>query len=837
MKRRLPLGIALIFLLPVLWTARTHAQAPGLGDTDFGPAERAALNVSRIAVTDLRFQPDPTPNDFLIAAELLRLASELDPDEPEYLRRLIETSRMGGDDAGVIDATRRLVRLDPADTVAQLRLLTHSIARLQTVDERLDAYRALVEGPRSDLLDPSVRSRLALDASLLADESVRGEESDRLLKLAARLDTSNKEAAALLATRFAPFAESDLERVRLLVGVLMADPVDPNIHYALAGEFARAGAFRAAARFHGLGTELITRTGTELPDNVTTEQLALGWWNQGALALLETLELRLLRQREAAQRTLTQLESLGQNTENAIAPQDVRLEQNYERFRAFSALALGRRASVAASIDDLEATVDQTNQALIERVQSGEIPQQQEPAVRQVIGATYSRLITLRLLSGENIENARDRLNTVREQNLADQVSLTAMEGLLLLRTGQPGAAIDLLEPLAERSPAITLALGLAFEEIGVDDEAAREYATTARARPLDPVGIYAATRYERLTGERLAFGPETATLEKLAREELPSWLDKMVRDPSSFMRLTVTPLEETVAGLAPSRLRLSIRNTSPIPLGFGPDRPIGSRFLLSPLIEIDAATLRAETSPEVLDLSQRLRLAPREELVYEFEAFPGIEGVRVELRSGRRVRARWRVLQNFMFDDAGQYREGAVALTARTPTLVRAPVPLARRGIDAINRELAVANDLELAQALGAMRAAFSEAEGTRPSGEAAAMTFDILLRRWPALSKDMRLLATICVPASARVVESETFEETVLAESEPETRMLLLATRATSVDHPGFVIAESSPDERLRRFAGLLRERLTNTQAGYAAFNTGTLAPRGNRRAGGGG
>ncbi len=72
--------------------------------------------------------------------------------------------------------------------------------------------------------------------------------------------------------------------------------------------------------------------------------------------------------------------------------------------------------------------------------------------------------------------------------------------------------------------------------------------------------------------------------------------------------------------------------------------------------------------------------------------------------------------------------------------------------------------------------------------------------------------------------------FDEAALAEEDPGTLALALATRAVDADHPAFARAEASSDPSARELASSLRERLRSEGATYARCGPGgrDLAPR---------
>lgn len=798
---------------------------PGVAQQE--PSDAAAKEIARIALIDLRAQERPTGDDLLIAADLLALASEFRPGDAQLIRRRIEALQNAGDDAGVIAATRELVRADPSDTVAQLRLLSWTVGLRQTVDERLDAYAKLVGERASGVIDASVRSRLAFDAALLARESGRDELFERMLDLALELDPSHKEAAALAVAVRLPGASSGVERLRLLSGLLMADPIDPNTHFSIADELTNAGAFGQALRFHTLGARLLEIAGESLTTTMVEQRVALRWYVEGPETILEEVESQLLSAREQARKQIERLERLGEPTDEILTPDEIRLDPTRDQFRVLSALAEGRKASAINALGDLQRTISQEFESLEERM--GEFSDDPEEARRQfdlTVSQTSAQLVSLTLLVGEQTSAMRTQVAVLRDAGNLPESVITVLEGLLLLRAGQPGAAIDRFERYEDRSTLAKLAQGIAYEQLGLEEQAAGHYLDAARSDPLRPFGAYSAALYERLAGSAPTLRDDTELIAQIAAKGLPVWLDAMIDDPTTFMTLRFELPEPTIGGLEPSRVRLIVRNTSPIPLALGPDRTISSRFLLSPLVEIDAVRIRGTLDPEVIDLSHRLRLRPREDLVVELDPSPATLGFIMDVRCSRRVRARWRVLQGFKIGQDRSFVPGGLSLGGQTPSLVRTPVALARGDAETIGRSLAVSEGPQLCEALGVLRSVTTDPArgGAELTGEQLAILPQIVGQRFPLFERAERFVAVACVPPIARAPSSQPFEDAVWAEPDNELRMLMLITRVTDPDHPQLELAKQSEDPRLAAFANRLEARLERTDAGFAKVNRGS-------------
>jgi hypothetical protein len=250
-----------------------HAQSTrGATEAPRSEAEQAAeLAKVQQAATDLlvrtilkrsRDLPNPTVVDYRVTALGLRLARQMSPGDAELLRREIEAWTAADDAARVMEVTRELIRLDPRDTIAQLRLIDSQIGRLNTVEERRAAYERLL-GPAGERLRASIRSRLALDAALLAREDGDDEAFLRRLTDATLLDETNKNAAALYASMLLPIAQTRVERFELIANVLQADPLDPGAYENAAIELMSAGAYEASLRFLDRMRDLLGEAGRD----------------------------------------------------------------------------------------------------------------------------------------------------------------------------------------------------------------------------------------------------------------------------------------------------------------------------------------------------------------------------------------------------------------------------------------------------------------------------------------------------------------------------------------------------------------------------------------------
>ncbi|MFN9972264.1 MAG: hypothetical protein ACK58T_20480, partial [Phycisphaerae bacterium] len=216
--------------------------------------------------------------------------------DADLIRRQIESEWNAEDQDAAIEATQRLLKLDPRDTVAQLRLVSHRINAIQTTEGRIAAYeRFLSEAGKG--LDPSIRSRLALDCALLHRE--RGEEDNFVarLKLATALDGTNKEAALLAYTYFSESVSDPKGEAELTLNLLYADPLDSSIYLQLSEQLASGGAFSGASRMYKMGERVLVGAGSVLSGEQELKKFMLSWHVSGAKAVREEFDKSLAGER------------------------------------------------------------------------------------------------------------------------------------------------------------------------------------------------------------------------------------------------------------------------------------------------------------------------------------------------------------------------------------------------------------------------------------------------------------------------------------------------------------------------------------------------------------
>jgi tetratricopeptide (TPR) repeat protein len=687
--------------------ARPAASGAALPARD-ASALQAARAVARVAMIDLRLIESAAEADYQIADAALSLAMELAPNDTDLIRRRIEANWNAGRSDKALDMTRRLITLDPTDTVAQLRLISGMIGKRQTAPERLALYERYCASTK---IDSSIRSRLAMDAALLAREGGDAAKFRGWLKQATSLDSTNKEAAMLALSVFVEENPNDVPgRVELLSNLLMADPLDPHILMTLSRQLADHGVFEHANRLHSSARDLLRKTGGEITPTDEVEALVLEWQVDGPAKVFFRISSNLAAQRRSIREYNENVRSTGIGIGKDLGqPEDLRLNQDTEKVRLATALASGDKAGAVASLQDMSNSVSFKESIAVDDAKRP-LGATREAALAQAKGALID-LQFWRVIASEDLDKVEADLIKFADGAVeADLPGPDIVRALLTLRRGDAAGSLAVLDSMLaklEEGQPIRLttefARGLALETLGRTEEALVSFRMVQRGQPLRPIGAMARFRIEKIIGTRDLFSPDRAAVTRIA-EGIPTWVDTMVDEPKSFMSV-FGESPSTAAFGEDSPITINIRNISQIPLAVGSDKPINSRFMLAPTLTGRASRLAALVRPEIVETDRVLRLMPRQTLQIPVHPDLGYAGFVLDLTCDAQARVKWKLIQGFTPSQTGSFIAGPLSLTAESPPVTRNPLAESKIGIEQLVTNLGSLSGSELFPSLVASR------------------------------------------------------------------------------------------------------------------------------------
>lgn len=813
------------------------AQPAPLGSTTaLQPAEeediRNALTreLLRVALLDLRASDEPKPDDYVVSALLIQIAEQFAPDDSELVRRRVEAAFNAGDDEMLRAATRSLLQREPGDTVAQLRLVTSNIQQLQSADERLARYEQFLD-PRGAgaKLDASLRSRLALDAALLMREQGNEKGFADKLKLAAQLDSTNKEAALLALSFYTEKSDDRFGRLELLSNLLMSDPIDPKVQMQLAREFASVGAWKSARRFHMGAREIVIAGGQSGTFEAALEAGVLDWMVEGPKVTHDKAIKQLDDRREQAALAIKAAEREMRDSKDLPRPEDVRLLVDVEVIRIATGMCMGRVTAYEDGVRDMALTVASNAKKYRDPLKRPE--NLSDDSVEEAIRSQFFELQMWRAITGVDSDKIESEYNDATAGLDDDDPDLLSLRSLMLIRGGEAAVALELLRDAPDESLWVRFARAAALESLGKKNEAIVEYLAASSLEPFTTHGAFAYSRAVEIGKSDPSLAAEKTRASAATRAEklgdgIPSWIGDMIKNPRTFQRLEVSMAKRDADPLETVRVKISIRNLSRIPLGLGSSRTISSNLLLAPTVETAGRNLRPLVQAEVLDMERKLRLNPQESVDAWVNLDSGLTGWIVDTLSSGTVRVRWHAIQGFEIKQNGMKEPAAGSLDATTEVLVRSTLPASRVPADQLAKRIAIADEFRLVPLLAAARAIMVTGSNGPPGQPERNALAESLAAKYPLLPVRMRLLTIATMPPGSEIADLTPLDEVIRQERDPAVMGLALITRAVNPEETIIKDAESSSDPTLQRLARIHKHRLLAGAKTYSKSGSGIAA-----------
>jgi hypothetical protein len=831
-------------------TQRTHAQlqpaSPAIAQPDSQPPAYVVLPTSevfresvhapslarefrRLALLELRAVQIPSQDDYVCTEFLLDLAFACQDPTPEQLRQRIEAAFNAGDAAAVERETRRLLTLVPTDTVAQMRLISSRIATMQTAEDRLAAYDRVL-GKDGEKLDAGVRSRLALDASLLAKELGDREGFARRLRLAAQLDGTNKDAALLLYQFFAESSTDPVGSFELLVNLLYADPLDPAVHFMIRDALLAAHVFPAARRFQQGAERIIGATMIGMDESAMNrrniESFLISWRADGPSKLLSNLEAQLRETKESVAAAI----AAGGESDSKL--DDARLTYDLEEIRLAAAIASVNPAIVDASLAELSSMVESTARNLADPALRSVSP---EVAAELTRGAIRS-LVVWRAVANRNLGAMEAELKALEERCPNGESELPLAQAWVRFRTGDIAAAESLL---SQASPSIWGALlaGEIANAKGDQATAVKLLVDLSDYKPLDPVGALAFERAAQIDSSVRAQTPQARDISALAAA-VPAWIDTMVTEPRLHQQLSAVA-EYSKPGFPampfePVYVNVTLTNLSRMPLGLGANRALNSRLAFIPALETRGGIINTAEA-EIFEFAGATRLLPQQSVTVRCEPDLGVTGWLASAWCTHPTRIRWRVIQGFEPERGNNLTTGPGCLETSLTTIPRQSVnetvlrerTLVESITDAGKGEGSWQALLYSARALMMQLAAQIE-PGVEPPPLPEVIARAVATR-YPTLSPAARAMTLCVMPPAAQIPDLRVLDEVARTDTDPRLRALYLLTRAADPNDAVFQLCLNSEDPQIKRIAAIQQKRLSEGRVVYSVSGV-TASPKGN-------
>ncbi len=807
-------------------------------------ARRLTQHIGRFARPGPEADPD---SGFRVATAILRRAAALAPDDVEVYRRLAAAAPLAGSEPQVAaQADRNLLRLEPDHAGAQWRIIQRAIEERQSVAERLDLCRRLLESGAGGRLAREVRSRIAFRAASLALEQDRTSLATSWLEEALGQDPTNLDAAALLALEIDRYTERRDVLVRALVSLVKADPLNEAALADLTAAVQHSGCYSGAANLIEAMSALSARSGKTISDDLFAEYAMLRAAENGPRAGLDLIAQR-QRAFDQAERERLQREWLREQqeahrralAESRAAPPleemptfgEVRIDLslNAQVTRAVLALAAGDAEEAAAAVAELERRWEQTI-ADLAAVPRSDLPAAALAALDAQRRGVLTDRAWIRLWLGSNIEAASDDLASLEAEASLPGSDIERLAGWLALRRAAPQAALARLEPLAGDDPLAALGAALALESLDRRAEAVRLLGEIYLSQPGTLLGVWSRWRCEKLTGRALPPPLEARSIEReLGR--LPQTLSDLILRPQRHFSLTIAPREASVEPLDAMLLDVTIRNDSPWPAAIGPGRIVPSRLAVFPEFHLAGRRLRTGTPPLTVELSRRMMILPSESMTTTIALDHTMLGLLIPGLALRPLSVQFQAMLDYEVLSDGSIQPRPWSLIRQSQPMQvqpwRSSLAPSGRAAEArfasgdVHEAMLAISEVgailhgRLTRTLDLQRdaALIAEAEGE----------LAVLIERWPSLDPTVAAWAVLTLPfqkdgIAQRIDVLDRFEAVARRSTDPLVQTAWITARSNQPDDVVIESALRSADPDLRALAADARSYLQQSPAAEA-------------------
>lgn len=797
----------------------------------------------RDTLLDLGLRDAPTPADYELAANLLSLAYEIDPSNAEIARSIVEAAWLGGDGEMMLAATRQVIRDDPGDTVAQLRLVSSIINEQQTVEGRLALYERFL-GDRGKSLDPSVRSRLALDAALLERETGNVRGFIERLHLATTLDVSNKAAASLAAQFYSNTGSDPVSQLDYQFKLLLADPLDANVHMSIVRLLAKEGDYESAKRFLDNAITLFELESNRTPKAIEQVRIALDWQIYGAQHILDDLDPVLADRRAEAQSRIDSYIEAELPTDDLIKPEDFRYDIGIDRMRLLAAYNLGNGEEVADILHDIDQTTNDQVVALSEVYRQRGA--NQSAVISQMVSLVLDFQI-MRAIVGLEPEKIREDVKEMVDAAPSLGPYFKIIEPLALFAEGKYEESLEYADEFPG-STLIDLIRAMSYEHLGEPELAVPLYAKIKRENAVDAYGAFARSKLVALSKEDQVVTSAGRQMIQIVKT-IPTWIDQMIIRPSSFMYLDMVAPGPVVEAMETPMVKIRLKNLAPIPLALGASQPLNSQMLVLPVIDDRAKGIQGQVRPKVVAMDHRLRLRPLEELIIEVPADSPQTQWLLSLQSSYSITQRWRLLQGFrprasdellskvdVPSDASVYGiiNSPLGLTTESSVIQRLNLEEMNATVDELIELLSSDDEMARHRAIRACAGRL-----TLPTDEGKIVGDDLerligsLVDLYTRAGSRERARMILLLPQRHQLSEMITFDDHVVSSIlsdalidsrvDPVVLAAALLTRAEAEDSPIFEVLDQTDDPRLHTIAKIIQARLATFQPTYSMVGVG--------------
>jgi tetratricopeptide (TPR) repeat protein len=551
-------------------TAAAPDRAPEVNPADAQLAEMFA-DLARRTVLQQRGGAN-LPSVLQETEALYQAARRLNPTEPRWARYLGDVAVEAGDADTAVDAYKALLALDPSHRGAQVRLIDVYVSRMETADAKVAYLRDLLG---KNALPDDVRSVAAVRlANLLLERSQR-DQAIPMLEQGLRLNPLNIEGLSL---RYRLLQEkgTQLEKTGALLALLRANPLQPDIMWALARSVAQAGLVKDSVRWFDATLAVTQRTGRPLSAGLLSDYASALYVSGDAATAQGLLDRALAGDPNALDLWLVRLaiqkETGNKDFKDSVAKAGVAAFNQLAVVRQQAGIA-GATTRPVESADPLTLPDLAADMHAIDGDPTGQLRQ----AYADVIGDWA----WLEVYFAERPDDAQKMIAALRTLLPEGNVVLNRLEGWSYLVKGSADEAKVKLSAAADRDPLSAMGMFRLLSK----DPATKDRATSEARRLVsqNPAGLLGAILWGGLKGEGVQFvpGPHAEPIADALRA-FPKEILSLIDHPEMFYAIRPEPVKVSHGFAEPMNIRVTLQNLTDYDLTIGPDGMIKPDFIVN---------------------------------------------------------------------------------------------------------------------------------------------------------------------------------------------------------------------------------------------------------------
>ncbi|HEY8668823.1 MAG TPA: hypothetical protein VIL86_19405, partial [Tepidisphaeraceae bacterium] len=503
---------------------------------------------------------------------LLDAAMRLNPKEPSYPLLQSEAALTIHDGDKAIEALKKYRLLDPADKVAQIKLMDLYLNTMQTADDKVEYLKKLTG---QETVSKEVRAQAAVACARVLFDRSEDAAGREMLDSGMKLNPVN---LAGLQMRYDMVAQTGgaADRVEALVGLLRANPAQPTIASSLAHELAESGLVNAALTWYSAALTAYKQTGQAPPPAVVLEYAA-------ALSVADQVQ--------SASSLAGQLIQYNVNDVDAwflflSLQRRVGNSENGAKILAHASIALQNRLQVVRKeMGDITATtrpVEADEESALPDLSADikNLKEKHDEELKNAYVAVLADMAWFELYYNNKPQEAMKLIEVLTGLLPEGNVTVTRLEGWNYLKQGKPDEARVKLSAIADRDP--LAAAGMALIEAKTSKEKAADEA--AKILGNNPSGLLAAQLWEILrdTGARPVAQANAGKIQEIV-DKFPTGFLDVVEMPGKFYLVKASPMQVAHEFAVPMFARVTIQNVGDFPL------TIDAEGLIHPDLWVDA--------------------------------------------------------------------------------------------------------------------------------------------------------------------------------------------------------------------------------------------------------